>query len=166
VIVRERTEGDLDVCEAIARTVHEKDGYPVYLPGDLRSFLASSDALGAWVAEIGGSVVGHVALHRRSSDAVMKVATDFTELPADRFGVVARLLVAPEARRHGVGRALLRTAVESAASRGLRPMLDVVIQHGAAVHLYEEAGWIRAGETVVQFGKGNSVRELVFVGPP
>jgi hypothetical protein len=51
-------------------------------------------------------------------------------------------------------------------SRGLRPMLDVVIQHGAAACLYKDAGWIRAGETVVQFGNAGSVTELLFVSPP
>ena len=163
--VRERTEDDLDICEELGRTVHKLDGYPIYLPGSLRSFLFSSGALGAWVAEIGGDIVGHVALHRRSSDAVMKVAVDFTGLPAERFGVVARLLVAAEARRHGVGRALLLTAAENAVSRGLRPMLDVVTRHRGAVHLYEDAGWIRAGETVVPFGNGDSVTEIVFLGP-
>jgi GNAT superfamily N-acetyltransferase len=164
VIVRERTDSDLDDCVEVAQIVHEKDGYPVYLPTDLRSFLFSPQAVAAWVAEIEKNVVGHVALHRRSTDAVMHLATDVTGLPADRFGVVARLLVAPEARRHGVGRALLQTAAEDATSRGLRPMLDVVSQHVAAVRLYEDAGWIRAGEVVGLFG-GVEVHELVYLGP-
>ena len=32
-LVRERTEADLAACAALARAVHERDGYPHYLPG-------------------------------------------------------------------------------------------------------------------------------------
>ena len=33
MLVRERTEADLAACAALARAVHERDGYPHYLPG-------------------------------------------------------------------------------------------------------------------------------------
>ena len=47
--VRERADADLPACVQLARAVHERDGYPHYLPGDLRDFLVLPDAYGAWV---------------------------------------------------------------------------------------------------------------------
>ena len=90
--VRPRADGDLVACERLAEMVHAHDGYPVYLPGDLRSFLAVPDAIGAWVADEDDEVVGHVALHPARAGAVMDLATEKTGVPASRFGVVARLL--------------------------------------------------------------------------
>jgi GNAT superfamily N-acetyltransferase len=166
VIVRLRTEGDLDACERIARATHELDNYPVYLPGDLRSFLASPDAIAAWVAEVGGDVVGHVALHRRSTGPVMDLAREVTGLPADRLGFAARLVVDPGTRRVGVGRTLLKTAASEATRRGLQPVLDVVTQHQSAIRLYENAGWILAGKVALQLGDLPQLEELVYLGPP
>ena len=93
--VRVRADSDLSSCVRIAEEVHRLDGYPVYLPTDLRQFLASSDALSAWVAEEHGDILGHVALHQRSSDSVLALASETLHHPADQFGVIARLLVAP-----------------------------------------------------------------------
>jgi hypothetical protein len=69
VLLRDRTDADLAGCVALARAVQEQDGYPHYLPGDLRDFLVLPDAYGAWVAERDGRIVGHVALRRRTAPA-------------------------------------------------------------------------------------------------
>jgi acetyltransferase (GNAT) family protein len=98
VIVRDRSDADLDACAALAGAVHESDGYPRHLPGDLRSFIASRDAYQAWVAARDGRVVGHVALHPRSSAPAVAVAREALGQPPERLGFVARLLVSPDAR--------------------------------------------------------------------
>ena len=149
----------------LAEIVHANDGYPVYLPGDLRSFLAMPGAIASWVAERGGEIAGHVALYSGSSEAVMALAEEATGLHASHFGVVARLLVAPAARRLGVGRSLLRAAEGHAAQLGLWPILDVVTHHEGAIRLYEECGWTCAGMVTATFGQGFSVDEFVYVGP-
>ena len=149
----------------LAEVVHANDGYPVYLPGDLLSFIAVPGAIGSWVAEHGGEVVGHIALHPRSSVAVIALAEEVTGLPAARLGVVARLLVSPGVRRLGVGRSLLRVAEGHAVQTGLWPILDVVTHHEAAISLYEECGWTRVGTVTTTFGPGFSVDEFVYVGP-
>jgi GNAT superfamily N-acetyltransferase len=113
VHVRVRTEADLDACIHLTERVHESDGYPVYFPDGLRPFSASPDAIASWVAEEQGEVVGHVALHRRSTDAVMAMAANALCQPYERMGVIARLLVDPELRREGFRRVLLQTAAES-----------------------------------------------------
>ena len=163
VLVRTRNDDDLDRCVEIARSVHRLDGYPPYLPGDLRTFIASP-AICAWVAELDGRVVGHVALHRHSSLQVMALASAATRQPTDRLGAVARLVVAPEARRRGIGRALLTTAASAAVERGLSPILDVARQFGGAVSLYEHCGWACAGVVAVPLGDA-ILEELVYIGP-
>ena len=161
VTVRARVEADLGPCGVIAREVHRRDGYPPYLPGDdLCRFLAGEEHLGAWVAEESGTLVGHVALHRRSSEAVMSLATQALGADAGSMAVVARLLVRPDRRRQGVGRLLLSEATAAAIRLGRRPILDVATQFSAAVALYESAGWKRVGTVVVRLG-GHELEEHV-----
>jgi GNAT superfamily N-acetyltransferase len=163
--VRARTDADLDACVEMAVLVHQRDGYPVYLPTDLRAFLASPDAFGAWVVEEADGVVGHVALHRRTSAAALAVAAAALRQPVERLGVVARLLVAPTARRRGVGRELLEMASRHAVARGLWPMLDVATHYRGAVRLYEECGWTRAGDITLRFTDEVTLDEHIYVGP-
>jgi GNAT superfamily N-acetyltransferase len=165
VLVRERAEADLPGCVELARQVHEQDGYPHYLPGDLHGFLVRPDAYGAWVAERDGRIAGHVALHPRSSPPVMALASAAAGQPADRLGVIARLLVAPATRRAGAGRALLEHAQREALTRGLWPVLDVAADLTGAIRLYESCGWVRAGAVTVTFRDGNSLDELVYLAP-
>jgi GNAT superfamily N-acetyltransferase len=93
------------------------------------------------------------------------LAEEATGVPAAKLGVIARLLVSPTARRMGIGRSLLEVATQGAVELGLWPILDVVVQHEAAVRLYEEAGWRRAGIVTVTLGRDVSLEEIVFLGP-
>ncbi|HTT87125.1 MAG TPA: GNAT family N-acetyltransferase [Acidimicrobiales bacterium] len=169
IVVRPRTGADLAACIETARVVHRRDGYPVRLPTDLLGFLASPDAHGAWVAVpagCGDAVLGHVALHRRGTAPVMALASEALGLAVDRLAVIARLFVAPVARRRGVARTLLDTATGEAHARGLWPVLDVAVGLGDAVRLYESSGWRRAGDLTVSFAAGWSLDEHVYLGPP
>jgi GNAT superfamily N-acetyltransferase len=166
VLLRDRTADDLAGCEQLARAVHKRDGYPHYLPGDLRDFLVLPDAYGAWVAEQDGRIVGHVALRRRTAPGPMELASAATGQPASQLGVISRLLVAPAARRAGTGRRLLEHGWQQAVGRGLWPVLDVAADLTAAIRLYESCGWVRAGAVAVTFRDGNSLDELVYLGPP
>jgi len=165
MMVRPRTDLDLDACVRMATIVRDLDGYPTRRPLDLREFLVSRDALGAWVAERDGQVVGHVALHRHSTPEVLAMASQALSRPVERLGVVARLLVSPDARRAMIGRTLLNEAASDATSRGLWPILDVVTTFEAAVNLYESCGWVRAGRVTFRFDDGGSVEEFVYLGP-
>jgi GNAT superfamily N-acetyltransferase len=166
VLIRERQEEDLAASTQLAHLVQDLDGYPPYLPGEqLSQFIQSSDAIAVWVADADGDLVGHVALHSRSSQAVMGRASGTVENPTERFGVVARLFVSPAARRTGVGRTLLQTAAAHAVGLGLRPMLDVATQFQPAITLYESCGWRRAVMVTVALPDGNSIDEFVFFAP-
>ena len=163
MLVRRRTSDDIEACEAVFRAVHRLDGYPPCLPGDFLSFIFSP-AVEAWVADIDGRVVGQVALHESGSGPVMTLASEVTGQPVDRLAVVARLAVAPEFRRQGAGRALLRAATDAALEKGFWPVLEVVTRFAGAISLYESCGWRRAGELTVQFDDLR-LDEVVFVGP-
>ena len=138
--VRPRTDADIGACLDLVRLVHATDGYPHHLPADLRAFLVSRDACAAWVAEHEGRVTGHIALHRRSSEPVMALASAALRQPAGRLAVIGRLLVSPHARGAGTGRALLAAASAEAGRRGLWPVLDVVTDLHPAIRLYERCG--------------------------
>jgi GNAT superfamily N-acetyltransferase len=86
--------------------------------------------LGWWVAEDDGEFLGHVGLRRVGPVAL-----------------VTRLWVAPEARRNGVGAALLRAAEAQAQSLSLRPELEVSHWRRGAIALYEGAGWMRVASS-------------------
>lgn len=165
VTIRPRAEGDLGGCAALLRDVHESDGYPLHLPDDPQSFVVVPDALGAWVALADGVLVGHVLLRPAANPKMMALASETTGLPETRLAVVGRLFVAPSARRLGVGRALLARAAREAHALGRRPVLDVVAKDRAAIALYQGEGWSKAGTVEVSFRSGETVSELVFVGP-
>jgi GNAT superfamily N-acetyltransferase len=166
-MIRRREERDLDALAALAADVQRNDGYPGKRPRDLRTFLVSDDALGAWVAEREGSVAGHVALHRTSLPVVMECARRALASTADdELAVVARLIVSPTARREGIGRLLLERAATAARGLGRHPILDVVTRYDAANALYLAAGWVNAGEVEMRFADGTTLSSYVYVAPP
>jgi ribosomal protein S18 acetylase RimI-like enzyme len=60
--------------------------------------------------------------------------------------MVTSLFTAPNLRRRGVGRILLRQAVAEARVRGQRAVLDVGQRLRAAIGLYQSEGWNRVAE--------------------
>jgi GNAT superfamily N-acetyltransferase len=123
VIVRERTAADLGACVRALRAVHEADGYPMNWPADPARWLTPEPLLGAWVAELPeGGLAGHVVVQ------------------AD--GELARLFVAPWARRRGVAHVLVSTAREWARAGGVGLTLNVIEEkRSAATAFYEATGW-------------------------
>ncbi|MFJ9588557.1 GNAT family N-acetyltransferase [Streptomyces acidicola] len=131
--------------------VHRCDGYPVNWPDRPDEWLSqasavstasTTSALGAWVAELGGRVVGHVSLSRSGEgDLAPGLWSERSGTSKDLTAVVSRLFVAPRARGHGVGALLIGRAVGEARRRGLHPVLDVVASDTAAAALYERLGW-------------------------
>ena len=148
--IRERRPDDSAGLVALVEVVHHNDGYPGVTPRGFEAFVVNPNALAAWVAvRDAGEIVGHVALHPTSSDAVMEVVRSVTD---GEVGVVSRLFVHPEARREGVGRRLLQVATGYARSLALVPILDVSTGFAPAIGLYEAAGWTSLGEVSVSFG--------------
>ena len=165
VLIRPRTDDDREVLVALALEIHQGDRYPIFLPDDLWSFLSHPSALARWVAESEGRIVGHVALHGSSMPSVVALASESLGVPPERLGVVARLMVSPDARRMGIGQTLLELATQEALDRGLSPVLDVVTDHTAGIAMYERAGWIKAGVVTSELSAGKSFDEIVYLAP-
>lgn len=140
--VRRRDEGDLGDCLEVLAEVHEVDGYPVNWPQCPADWLARPTQLAAWVAELDGRIVGHLALSPAGADDVAPAlwSSRAGTAVADT-GVLSRLFVSPAARGHGIGALLMSQAVRAARERGLHPVLDVVASDSAAAALYERLGW-------------------------
>ena len=81
MLVRERADADLPACVQLARAVHERDGYPHYLPGDLAGLPgpAATRTGRGWPSGT-ARIVGHVALRRRTAPAPMELASAATGL--------------------------------------------------------------------------------------
>lgn len=165
VLVREKAEGDAAGCLHLLLEVHARDGYPLYLPRDVPAFLTPEYEAAGWVAEQDGRVLGHVALHRPSLDPTLAAARRATGLPAERLVLVSRLFVAPDLRRTGVGRGLLRHATEHARALGLRAVLDVGQTLAAPAALYESEGWTRVDALHLPLGQDRVLDLWVYVSP-
>lgn len=158
-VIRERAERNIDGCVAALKRVHKIDGYPSSWPANPRSWLMPEGLLRAWVARIGSSVVGHVAVGE----------VDPAESPhfvgrgsgGARNVEVKRLFVLPDARGLGIGKALLETAVAFATAEARRPVLEVTADRRAAVQLYERAGWQRIGTAPAGWVRASGERPLV-----
>lgn len=171
--VRPRTEDDHPTLARILSRV-ALDGYPPHRPTAPTEFFAAGSELVAFVYEVEGRVVGHVAFHRYSARSVMAAASEGTGVPPDGLGAVARLFVDPRFRHRRIGTTLLDATVHYAREVGLRPVLDVWERLPAAIALYESAGWERVGSVEITFGspcsvecvhEGNSIRSIVLVAP-
>jgi putative acetyltransferase len=114
------------------------------LDGDLQEPLDAY--LAAWVARSDGDVVGTVALQRQDDGNLR----------------LRRMFIAPELRGRGVGRALLDVALERARSIGAPAVhLQTLTVMAAAQHLYESAGFRRAGEQT-EAGERDSRCEFLY----
>jgi GNAT superfamily N-acetyltransferase len=134
LVIRDRTEGDLDGCVRLLAEVHRRDGYPVNWPGRPAAWLAGSREIAAWVAIQDGRLAGHASLWRSGG------ARD-----ADGTALVSRLFVAPAARGRGIGAALLSHVTRQARRRGLRLVLEVDAASEAA-EFYQALGWRPMGD--------------------
>jgi GNAT superfamily N-acetyltransferase len=73
----------------------------------------------------------------------------FSSVAACRVWVLNDLFVAPDARGHGVGRALMEAARQHAVQTGAKRLtLETMTENRAAWSLYEELGYVRSGDSV------------------
>ena len=146
--VRRRRPSDLpglgrDLLEQQPRT-----RYPFRdpLPVSTDVFLHDEDALGAFVAEIDGDVVGHVgrtgpAHGFPDSVRMNEVCAQAHGCAVEELSYVSGLFTAERAVGRGVGRALLAAIVADMRAAGHRPCLEVLPHHAGARHLYLSTGW-------------------------
>nr|WP_307818933.1 GNAT family N-acetyltransferase [Streptomyces sabulosicollis] len=147
--------------------VHQRDGYPVNWPDQPAEWLSQASGCGAWVAGLGGRVVGHISLSRGGEgDLAPGLWSDRNGTSEDLTAVVSRLFIAPRARGLGIGALLIGRAVEEARGRGLHPVLDVVASDTAAAALYERLGWELLGTVEQRWSPSQLVAIHCYAAAP
>ena len=148
VRIRTREPADVPVLAAALLAQQSETRYPFRdpLPIPVEVFLHAEDAVRAWTAELNGHPVGHVC--RTGPLTGFPAADLLNELCAGAHGCdpadlawVSALFVASEARGLGLGRRLMEQTVDDALNSGLRPCLEVLPTHPAAMSLYLATGW-------------------------
>ncbi|MFE6688602.1 GNAT family N-acetyltransferase [Streptomyces sp. NPDC057743] len=147
-VVRRRADADLDACVTALAEVHAHSGYPHRWPEEPARWLTPDGLSAAWVAEVGGAVLGHAALCGRE---------------------ISRLYVSPRARGCGLGARLMAAVEAEAAVRGVRLVLEVKTSDASAVALYERRGWARCGTERQVWGADGAAEEVEvyrYAAPP
>jgi len=141
ILVRPSTPDDLPAIQAIyAHHVTHGFGSFEEVPPDVQEMAARRLAivergLPHLVAEIDGRVLGYA------------YAGPYRPRPAYRYTVENSVYVAPEAIRHGVGRALLTALIEVCEAGPWRQMIAVIGDRGntASIALHAALGFHEAG---------------------
>lgn len=145
LVVRDRRDDDVPALAVVLADQQAGSQYPVWwpLPIPIEEFLVRPGEERAWVAEVDGRVVGHVAVYELAGDLREHfVAATGTEELAE----LAVLFVAADVIGTGVGGRLHDTAVDWIVGTGRQPVLDVVPVHARAVEVYRHRGWEAVGE--------------------
>jgi GNAT superfamily N-acetyltransferase len=164
LIVRPRTDADVDALVAILRFTHAADAYPMRASNVRAGWLYDESFERAWVAESTGSPVGHIAVVRGHDNAAVSAAL---RRPASEILGITRLFVGPAARGLGAASALMDVADEYAASVALPLALDVLDESTAAIALYERRGWTRVWTGPAEWVTPDGTHPLVheYVAP-
>ena len=163
-VIRTRTEDDLERLVDALALVAEADRYPTRWPTDPARWIRSREVIGAWVADDGGDLLGHVNLRRPGDHMPARMWR--ARGGSGECALVSRLFVVPAARRRGLGLALLEVACARAAELDRRPVLDVRDDNVAAVALYRRLGWTDLGSYEDRFHDDGPVERLhCFAGP-
>ena len=149
IVIRARTDADLDDCVDLLAEVYKTSGYPVHWPSDPRDWLTPPMAQGCWVITVDDQVAGHVAL----------------TLASPGHALVERLFVDPQRTGKGLGRRLLDHTPEVAAEHNLRLSLEVADNCHAAIALYGRAGWREVGRTPIDWG-GDQASTVIHLESP
>lgn len=155
--------GSLAVLLAEQQT---SSGYPFRwpLPFPVEDFLVRDTEQQAWVCELDGVVVGHVAVGAVPAGELGERFRRATGCPEP--ALVSVLVVAATARGCGVARVLLDTAVGWARTQGRVPVLDVLPTNAEAVAVYRHRGWVVIGRTRFDWLPPDAAAALLMALPP
>jgi GNAT superfamily N-acetyltransferase len=139
-VVRSYEPRDRDGVGAVARAAfaqyaHDYEDWPSFIEGIGRMADLALDA-DVFVAELGGAIVGavvHVGPGRPRS-----------AIFPDDWSVIRMLVVAPEARGHGIGRSLVAACLRRAREVGAPAVgLHTSPVMASALRMYESIGFVR-----------------------
>ncbi|HEX8011471.1 MAG TPA: ribosomal protein S18-alanine N-acetyltransferase [Casimicrobiaceae bacterium] len=141
VLWRPMTESDIAEVSALERAAHTAP----WTPGNFLDALAAGYGMTVGVA--GGSIVAYGVL-----------------LFAPGEAQILNLTVAPEARRLGLGRALLRRFLADVKARGAAQcFLEVRVSNVPAIELYAREGFVPVARRIGYYPAGPSGREDALV---
>lgn len=150
LIVRARSDTDIPTLCAVLAAQQQDSGYPLRwpLPFPVEEFVARDSEEQAWVAEVDGRPVGHVAIVGivERNDGIARCWTEAAGVGIDELACVSVLFVDRDVQGQGIGGVLLATAVAWARGRGRVPVLDVVQRDGVAAEVYRHSGWQEVGQ--------------------
>lgn len=147
VLTRPRRDVDIPSLIGILTRQQAETQYPFHWPPDREPerFLHRPSELEAWVAELGGNVVGHVAIQSVADDELGQMWAAGHGVPITELRCISVLYADRRLPRRGIGSALLARATQRALAEGGAPVLDVVAGHLDAVSLYLSRGWHEVG---------------------
>ena len=141
VLWRPMSESDIDAVAALERDAH----IAPWTPGNFRDALAAGYGMAVGVA--GGAIVVYGVL-----------------LFAPGEAQILNLTVAPEVRRLGLGRTLLKRFLADAKARGaLQCFLEVRVSNVPAVGLYAHEGFVAVARRIGYYPAGAGAREDALV---
>ena len=137
VVTRRRRDADLPVLTDIIERQQSETHYPLRWPwpGELEHFVRRPSELEAWVAELDGKVVGHVAVQSVADDDIGRMWAAAHEVPVSALRCISGLFADRRRAGRGVGSALLARATQRVLAEGGAPCLDVVADHVEPVQL-------------------------------
>ena len=174
--VRPRHAQDLAALTEALLEQQPQTRYPVRnpLPFPISEFLHMDDAVAAWTATCEGTPAGHLATTRshlgiNGGDELREACTAAHGCTDKDLVWLSAFFVGTKARGLGLGRELLRTAVDSIRASGGRPCLEVVPAFPAALRLYESTGWTEVLRTrpewLVRTADSDGLEVVVMVLP-
>ncbi|UQI48720.1 GNAT family N-acetyltransferase [Streptomyces sp. HU2014] len=164
-VIRPRHADDVPAAAEALITVHASDGYPLEGVDRPEEWVDPPGLIKAWVAEMSGRVVGHVAISHPQGEDAVELYRQRAHGAEEQVGVLARLFVLREARNRSVGERLTVAATTYARQRNIRLVLDVMLKDAAAIRLYERLGWQRLGTTRHEYGDAQQAEAVCFAAP-
>lgn len=113
---------------------------------DLAEWLRLPATMGRWVAvNDEGVVVGHVGVGHMVPGPIDDLLRGFLLCRTDQLAEICRIVVNPEARRHGVAGLLTRKAMRAAIEGGQVPIATVLENRVSWLEMMLATGWRSIG---------------------
>jgi RimJ/RimL family protein N-acetyltransferase len=162
-VVRPADPADAEALVRLAEAVSaEPEGWLISTDGEWRSVGDERRYLKALRRYPNAAVF--VAARRGDGAIVGRLSVSRDTHPASAHVADLGLMVAKDARRQGVGRALLRAAADWAAGAGIRKLeLHVFPWNEPAMRLYEQEGFVREGYRKAHYARDGQYVDAVLM---
>lgn len=164
IVIRSRTNADLDQCAAILCRVYAASGYPVEGVADPEKKLCSGDFEQVYVAERDGKILGHAAICAATEDD-LAIPMWKQAHPDEHVATLGKLFTDPDQQGGGVATQLVEKAIEWSREAKARLVLFVLIKDQPAIRLYQRLGWVEFGTATYHYGDGEHMESICFASP-